>query len=159
MTELRADDRHHFGAHHHPHFNGMPRHHPLHDQSMAMIERSLNPLTDASLNTHPALTNHIAELEQLRRASTHEANSVPHSTHGFPPSGTFSCLRTPPASAASLLPCLSTQSVPHHFPLPIVMQQLDTCAGSLAVNKCSVCTQSVASLSDSSYSSASTSHG
>lgn len=84
VVALRADDRHHFGAHH---FNGMgiPRHHPLHDPSMAMIERSLNPLGDPN---HPTLTNHIAELEQLRRAThSQEQNAItaPHPVYNSVP--------------------------------------------------------------------------
>lgn len=86
--ELRADDRHHFGQHPHHHFNGsVHRHHPLHvhDPSMAMIERSLNPLADASLNHHhhpaAALTTQIAELEQLRRSQCHNQESPNATTH------------------------------------------------------------------------------
>ena len=84
FVELRADDRHHFGAHH---FNGVgiPRHHPLHDGSMAMIERSLNPLADPN---HPSLTNHIAELEQLRRVThsqEHNGITAPHPVYNSGP--------------------------------------------------------------------------
>ncbi|XP_067950965.1 runt-related transcription factor 1-like isoform X2 [Watersipora subatra] len=82
--KLRADDPHNFGPTSHHQFNEIPRHHPFHDPSMAMIERSLNP------SSHPALSNHIAELEQLRRATTHGSQergetAVAHNPHSFPP--------------------------------------------------------------------------
>lgn len=44
-----------------------------------MIERSLN-----ALPTDPAFTNHIAELEQLRRAQDHNAGTGIRSSHPFP---------------------------------------------------------------------------
>lgn len=83
FLELRADDPHSFGPVAHHQFGEMPRHHPFHDPSMAMIERSLNP-------THPVISNHIAELEHLRRATSHgnqeRGTTIAHNTHGLPSS-------------------------------------------------------------------------
>lgn len=89
ILELRADEPHNFGPVPHHQFNEMSRHHPFHESSMSMIERSLNPLTTS--NGHPVLTSHIAELEHLRRATSVQSNgergipAVPHPTQNFPP--------------------------------------------------------------------------
>ena len=50
-----------------------------------MIERSLNPLADPN---HPSLTNHIAELEQLRRVThsqEHNGITAPHPVYNSGP--------------------------------------------------------------------------